>query len=77
MPCFIAADRPLVSQGPIGKIILSPENVSLLERTSFERPSACRSFGNVDVTIICKADIGRRAVLIRCAAEVTVSMRRH
>jgi hypothetical protein len=51
--------------------------VSLLEGTSFERPSACRSFGNVDVTIIYKADIDQRAVLIRCAAEVAVSMRRH
>jgi hypothetical protein len=48
-----------------------------LERTSFERPAACRSFSNVDVTIIYKADIDQRTVLIRCAAEVAVSMRRH
>ncbi|MBR1326045.1 hypothetical protein [Bradyrhizobium ottawaense] len=44
---------------------------------SDQRPSACRNFGNVDVTIINKSDIDQRAVLIRCAAEVTVSMRRH
>jgi len=66
-----------VSPEPKRKIILSPESVSLLEGTSFERPSACRSFSNVDVTIIYKADIDQRAVLIRCAAEVAVSMRRH
>jgi len=59
-----------VSPEPKGKIIRSPENVSLLERTSFERPSTCRNFSNVDVTIIYKADIDHRAVLIRRIASL-------
>jgi hypothetical protein len=41
-----------------------------LERTSFERPSACRNFSNVDVTMIYKADIDQRVVLIRRVASL-------